>query len=161
MQLCSMFYRIDLPREWDDDKLMNVLFLPFRDRRVNPASWDRKLKFWSELLINYCDKRGVVKVSEEHLKEVFKRKGKKPACLSTVLDNLYSWVFFFSRKFGQHCSSVACLLVSSLLQGRTTCAIRGLFVMDFGHLHCSCVACLLISSIQQSYVLLLSDSTSL
>ena len=81
---------MDLPSEWRDDQLMNVLFLPFRDRRVNSASWDRKLKFWTELVINYCQKCGIVMIDEDSLKELFKRKGKKPACLGTVLANMYS-----------------------------------------------------------------------
>ena len=81
---------MEYPPEWNDDQTMNVLFMHFRERHVNPASWDRRLKFWSEFIVKYCKSQSKFLITEPDLKSKFARKGKKPLCLPTVLLELHA-----------------------------------------------------------------------
>lgn len=67
---------------------MNVLFAPFRDKNLNPKSWDQKIKFWSELIVNHCKENKLSFITLTSLKEIFRRKGKSPACLETVITEM-------------------------------------------------------------------------
>lgn len=40
-----------MPACWSDDERMNFLFQPFRPREANPESYDAKVKFWVELIL--------------------------------------------------------------------------------------------------------------
>ena len=77
------------PAEWTDEQVMRVLFSPFRDNRdVNALSWDKKMKFWSDMVRRHCsDKKGVT-VNARALPRVFERNGQVPSCLPVVLDDL-------------------------------------------------------------------------
>lgn len=74
--------------DWEDDMKMTVMFAPFRERKLNPKSWDQKVKFWTELIVGESlqSKTGLVNMKE--LKEKFRRKGKIPTCLETVLNEM-------------------------------------------------------------------------
>ncbi|XP_052860154.1 charged multivesicular body protein 7 [Anopheles cruzii] len=73
---------------WADDNRMGVLLSEFRPRKVNPDSYDSKLKFWKELISSYCTATGHCVVSIAGLKESFRRKGTVPYCLQTVFDEM-------------------------------------------------------------------------
>ena len=73
---------------WEDDVKMTVMFSPFRDRNLNPKSWDQKVKFWKDLILedSLRNKEAMLNIIE--LKERFRRKGKTPSCLETVLNEM-------------------------------------------------------------------------
>jgi len=77
-----------LPNAWEDDMRMTVMFSPFRDKNLNPKSWDQKLKFWSELIIEDCKQCGEAFIDIQSLREKFHRKGKGPSCLQTVFTEM-------------------------------------------------------------------------
>lgn len=78
------------PLCWQDDERMENLFAAFRDKSVNPVNYDTKMKFWKNLIQEYCSVQGNSTVSISELRTAFERKGKKPYCLDTVLDELLS-----------------------------------------------------------------------
>lgn len=73
---------------WQDDSKMSVLLNTFRPRQVNEEHYNRKMKFWKEIISDYCDYKGSAKVSIAELKEVFKRNGTAPYCLQEVFDDM-------------------------------------------------------------------------
>lgn len=78
------------PKDWEDDLKMTVMFSPFRERNLNPKSWEQKVKFWSELILENCVQTRQAVVNLQTLKENFRRKGKSPTCLDTVLQQMIS-----------------------------------------------------------------------
>ncbi|XP_031625715.1 charged multivesicular body protein 7 [Contarinia nasturtii] len=78
------------PACWQDDDRMDNLFAPFRDRAVNPVNFETKMKFWKNLIQEYCTTKGSPNISLAELRMAFERKGKRPHCLNTVLDELLS-----------------------------------------------------------------------
>ncbi|XP_067656855.1 charged multivesicular body protein 7-like isoform X2 [Haliotis asinina] len=76
--------KLFLPPEWKDDQKMTVLFAPFRDRSLNPQSWDRKLKFWTHVISEDCRQNNRIIVDVKELQSRFMRNGKKPGCLEVV-----------------------------------------------------------------------------
>ncbi|XP_063391061.1 charged multivesicular body protein 7 [Cydia fagiglandana] len=78
-----------LPQCWSDDVRMNALFAPFRLKTANPESWDMKMKFWSDLLRQYCRWKKDPVVSAADLKCAFMRKGRTPACLDIVVEEMF------------------------------------------------------------------------
>ncbi|KAI8426907.1 hypothetical protein MSG28_014577 [Choristoneura fumiferana] len=78
-----------LPQCWSDDIRMNALFAPFRLKSANPESWDMKMKFWSDLLRQWCRWKKDPVVSAADLKCAFMRKGRTPACLDIVVEEMF------------------------------------------------------------------------
>ncbi|XP_011304103.1 charged multivesicular body protein 7 isoform X2 [Fopius arisanus] len=78
-----------MPDAWFNDERMNSMFAEFRNRSVNPQDWDSKFKFWDSLLVNYLGYNAQVTFSVFQLSTIFKRKGRTPLCLSTVVEELY------------------------------------------------------------------------
>lgn len=78
------------PACWQDDDRMDNLFAPFREKTVNPVNYETKMKFWKNLIKEYCTTKGSATISLSELRVVFERKGKRPHCLNTVLDELLS-----------------------------------------------------------------------
>uniref|UniRef100_H3DND8 Charged multivesicular body protein 7 n=1 Tax=Tetraodon nigroviridis TaxID=99883 RepID=H3DND8_TETNG len=75
-----------LTPEWSDDERMEFLFSAFKENRdVNPTDWDSKMDFWTALVPRSCRQRGSVYVSVQELNAAFRRKGKSPLGLATVL----------------------------------------------------------------------------
>lgn len=74
------------PACWQDDERMENLFAPFRAKNVNPINYETKMKFWKNLIQEYCSVRGNPVISLNELRTAFGRKSKKPYCLETVLD---------------------------------------------------------------------------
>lgn len=67
---------------------MSVLLNTFRPKQVNEEHYNQKMKFWKELIEDYCLFKGTAKVNVAELKQVFKRKGTVPYCLQTVFDEM-------------------------------------------------------------------------
>lgn len=78
-----------LPTCWDEEDRMNVLFSPFRSRTANPQGWASKYKFWQKIIYDLLSYQMQCSFSICDLKEAFQRKGCRPLCLSTVVDELY------------------------------------------------------------------------
>ncbi|XP_039445612.1 charged multivesicular body protein 7 [Culex pipiens pallens] len=76
------------PDTWQNDSRMGVLLSEFRVRSINPENYDSKMKFWKEMIRNYCEHKGCGAVSIVELKRVFKRKGTIPYCLQTVFADM-------------------------------------------------------------------------
>jgi len=80
---------VDLqPSEWSDDERMGFLMSAFKDRALNPRSWDAKMIFWRTLVHDLCVGRQLLVVDEASLKKRFLRQRSVPACLGPVLDAL-------------------------------------------------------------------------
>lgn len=77
-----------IPKDWQDDMKMTVMFSPFREKTLNPKSWEQKVKFWSELILQDCKACGEAFIDVQQLKEKFHRKGKTPSCLQTVFTEM-------------------------------------------------------------------------
>lgn len=73
---------------WQDDERMQNLFAPFRDKSVNPVNYETKMKFWKNLIQEYCMVQGSATITLNELRSAFQRNGKKPYCLETVLEEL-------------------------------------------------------------------------
>lgn len=76
------------PDCWQDDERMENFFAPFRLKSVNPVNYDTKLKFWKNLIKEFCEVKGSAAVSVSELRDALQRNGKKPHCLSTVIEEL-------------------------------------------------------------------------
>ena len=75
--------------DWQDDQTMDVLFSPFRENRdVNPQSWDSKITFWKDTIIQHCTDSNKVVINSKILPQSFARKGKTPVCLQTVIQGM-------------------------------------------------------------------------
>lgn len=82
-----------LTAEWDDDERMDFLFSDFKSNRdVDPMDWDTKMDFWGALVVGSCRRRGTVSCSLQQLQETFRRNGRSPLGLETVLRVLNRWV---------------------------------------------------------------------
>lgn len=76
------------PMCWQDDERMDNLFAPFRLKSVNPVNYESKMKFWKNLIKEYCQFRGNPVISLSELRGAFQRRGKRPFCLDVVLVEL-------------------------------------------------------------------------
>lgn len=74
------------PDCWNDDERMENLFAPFRVKSVNPVNYETKMKFWKNLIKEYCEVKGSASVTINELRDTLQRNGKKPHCLSTVFE---------------------------------------------------------------------------
>ncbi|XP_053953751.1 charged multivesicular body protein 7 [Anastrepha ludens] len=70
---------------WKDDARMHVLLAPFRNREVNPENYDSKLKFWQDMIAQYCEHTGTSCFCKRDLQLVFAREDRIPYGLDTVL----------------------------------------------------------------------------
>nr|AVP12664.1 charged multivesicular body protein 7 [Testudinalia testudinalis] len=76
------------PPEWQDDQRMAVLFAAFRDKSLNPHSWNQKMNFWKTLITKKCKQKGTCSLSLDNLASTFERKGKSPKCLDLVVQEM-------------------------------------------------------------------------
>ncbi|EFO86164.1 hypothetical protein CRE_01899 [Caenorhabditis remanei] len=76
------------PEEWDDDIKMNGLMSVIKERMVNKVDYDRKIKFWTNMINASCigEKNAVFDLLT--LKRRFKRKDRIPASLAVVLEKM-------------------------------------------------------------------------
>lgn len=77
-----------LPTCWSDDVRMNALFAPFRLKSANPESWQMKMKFWTDMLKQWCRHKGDPFISAHEAKIAFMRDGRTAACLDIVVEEL-------------------------------------------------------------------------
>jgi hypothetical protein len=76
------------PDCWSDDVRMNALFAPFRSRDLNPLHYDNKLRFWKELIVDYCTDNQILQFDSRTIENLFKRKNMRPKCLDLVISEL-------------------------------------------------------------------------
>ena len=77
------------PVDWHDDQSMSVLFSHFRqNREINPQSWDKKLRFWSDMIKQELCFAKKVSFDTNLLPNAFTRKGCVPKCLPTVVQEM-------------------------------------------------------------------------
>lgn len=81
------------PLCWKDDERMENLFAQFREKNVNPINYETKMKFWKNLVHEYCKLKASPTISLAELRTAFQRTSKtnqekKPYCLDTVLAEL-------------------------------------------------------------------------
>ena len=60
----------------------------FRPKSVNEEHYNQKMRFWKDMILNYCEYKGSSKVTISELKQVFKRNGTMPYCLDEVFQAL-------------------------------------------------------------------------
>lgn len=77
-----------LPIDWQNDERMDALFSLFKDRELNPAHYDAKMKFWSETIISFCEDHSILQIDMPTISTRFRRKGKTPKCLDRVFEEL-------------------------------------------------------------------------
>ena len=73
---------------WEDDTRMNVLFAPFREKSLNPSSWNQKMTFWIQKITEECVQNQLTIIDVKTLQTYFSRKGKVPLCLETVIEEM-------------------------------------------------------------------------
>ncbi|TGZ66352.1 hypothetical protein CRM22_005353 [Opisthorchis felineus] len=83
------------PDIWEDDDAMFSLMQPIkRPKHVDPETYNRKVDFWSALVLRYTKEQRVLLVSIRALQSVFSRDFVEegitlsPACLDAVFDKL-------------------------------------------------------------------------
>lgn len=76
------------PHELLDEREASVLYSPFREKSLNIQSWNRKMTFWTNALFQLLKERKIITFNINLLQTHFERKGIKPKCLSTVLEEL-------------------------------------------------------------------------
>lgn len=74
-----------LPDVLKDEKRINVLFAPFRNRSVNPKDWENKISSWKTIIKVYCGTNDVYSFTLSSLNNVFIRNGRPPSCLREVI----------------------------------------------------------------------------
>ncbi|PVD30303.1 hypothetical protein C0Q70_09567 [Pomacea canaliculata] len=74
-----------LSSDWLDDQKAAVLFSPFRDKALNPHSWDKKMNFWISAVWECILVKNKFVWNLQGLTECFERKGKIPKCLDSVI----------------------------------------------------------------------------
>lgn len=67
---------------------MSVYLSEFRPRQVNEEHYDQKMKFWKQMIENFCEYKGSAGFTIEELKTNFKRNGTAPYCLQTVINDM-------------------------------------------------------------------------
>jgi len=82
-----------LPECWNQEERMNALFSPFRSKSVNPQDWISKYKFWNNLIYEWLKHTMECNFSIIDLNEAFKRKGCRPLCLVTVIEELLRYYY--------------------------------------------------------------------
>lgn len=117
-----------LSSDWLDEQKAAVLFSPFRDKALNPHSWDKKMNFWISAVWECILVKNKFVWNLQGLTECFERKGKIPKCLDSVIAEMIKWVF--------------CLLPSFLKKKMCYCYQRFCFQIQEAHT----VLLLLISS---------------
>ncbi|KAE9418287.1 hypothetical protein Angca_007441, partial [Angiostrongylus cantonensis] len=85
-----------LPSFWNDDTAMQGYMSVIKARAVNPVDYDRKIKFWTDLISSSCEVEGNAIVSAEILKRRFRRGDQIPSSILAVVEHLHKQVLFIS-----------------------------------------------------------------
>uniref|UniRef100_A0A0K0DIC0 Charged multivesicular body protein 7 n=1 Tax=Angiostrongylus cantonensis TaxID=6313 RepID=A0A0K0DIC0_ANGCA len=78
-----------LPSFWNDDTAMQGYMSVIKARAVNPVDYDRKIKFWTDLISSSCEVEGNAIVSAEILKRRFRRGDQIPSSILAVVEHLH------------------------------------------------------------------------
>ncbi|XP_045781468.1 charged multivesicular body protein 7 [Maniola jurtina] len=89
MVIADVFPEDKLPQCWSDDVRMNALFAPFRLKSANPESWEMKMKFWSDMVRQWCRCKMDPIVSAADVRCVFQRRGRTAACIDIVIEEMF------------------------------------------------------------------------
>lgn len=71
-------YATDLFREKFNKEDHIPLFRDLQSREINPEIWDRQVKFWSTLILKWCDQFNIVDFSVNQLTQAFEFRGVIP-----------------------------------------------------------------------------------
>ena len=74
------------PSEWGNDETMALMFAPFGPRDQAPATYDRKMSFWTAAIRRRCQSKRSATFSVQRLAGEFERYGQTASCLSTVIE---------------------------------------------------------------------------
>ncbi|XP_055334678.1 charged multivesicular body protein 7-like [Paramacrobiotus metropolitanus] len=78
-----------LPEIWKDETRMNVLFTDFRPREVNPAAYDSKMKFWTDVVNRCVEAENLISFTASDVREKLQRKGRRPQGIAKVLEEMH------------------------------------------------------------------------
>ena len=87
------------PSEWGDDATMALMFCPFEPRDESPATYDRKMSFWTAAIRRRCQSKRSATFSVQRLAGEFERHGQTPSCLPAVVENMTRC----ARPLSPHC----------------------------------------------------------
>ncbi|KJH49746.1 SNF7 family protein [Dictyocaulus viviparus] len=73
-----------LPSFWHDDSAMQGYMSVIKARAVNPIDYDRKIRFWTNLISSSCEVEGNAIVSVDVLKRRFRRGDQLPSSIPVV-----------------------------------------------------------------------------
>lgn len=76
------------PSCWSDDERMDALFAEIRSSSTNPADYPAKIKFWTDLVREVCERERLLILDYTVLCEKFRRKGRIPQSLTAVIQEL-------------------------------------------------------------------------
>uniref|UniRef100_A0A915A5V8 Charged multivesicular body protein 7 n=1 Tax=Parascaris univalens TaxID=6257 RepID=A0A915A5V8_PARUN len=91
----KVFNQIDMDRKeyfppiWSDDIQMAGLMSMTKAREVNPCDYDRKIKFWSEMIARSCLQEKDPIVAVDLLKRRFRRGDQLPGSLGVVIESMH------------------------------------------------------------------------
>lgn len=87
-----------VPDVWYDDEEVYKLFAQIkRPRRLDPLSYDYKISFWRDFIINYAKHYRIVVITEQSLQKQFGRRFSSdgvfyyPLCLHQVLTEMMNY----------------------------------------------------------------------
>ncbi|KAL5020879.1 hypothetical protein ScPMuIL_000034 [Solemya velum] len=73
---------------FQDEARINVLYSPFREKSLNPNSWEQKMKFWTNKVIDDSKKRDSAIIDMKTFPSNFSVNGRVPKCLDAVIDEM-------------------------------------------------------------------------
>lgn len=80
--------QFQLPAVLNDELRAQALYAPFRERSVNPENYDSKMKFWKDIILEFCLHRGTSTFSKYELLQTFSIGQRVPSCLDTVIGEM-------------------------------------------------------------------------
>ncbi|XP_001354130.3 charged multivesicular body protein 7 [Drosophila pseudoobscura] len=81
--------KFSFPACWEDVEIMQIHFATFRPRHLNIEDYETKMKFWKDLVTQYLKFWGQITFSLRDLQLKLMRGDQLPACLDTVLSEMY------------------------------------------------------------------------
>ncbi|KAH7717176.1 Protein T24B8.2 [Aphelenchoides avenae] len=78
-----------LPEIWDSDEAMCGLMSLPKARQVNPTNYDRVMRFWQEVIADYCRYEKKCVVSLRELKDKFRRGHLLPSPLQAAIEDMH------------------------------------------------------------------------
>lgn len=85
---CANMPESEIPACWKDENRLNVLFAPFRDKRINPFEWDSKYADWKNLIYLYTNHNKLLSFTLLDIEKAFTYHKRSPGCLKIVLEEM-------------------------------------------------------------------------